>query len=394
MKPYDIASWSLPLHFGVKTDEVNTRSTGLESNLKEISEPMDLSSKSPAGFTRIILPVEYNESYMVAFGALTSGIEVKRLIEDAVINNQVIKKGSFEIINSGKNKEKLEKLLVNYKLPSIYPDLSEDLKSEVLTMPRIALVETWFHDMDAGWTRWIFDQYNIKYETVRPGDFAKTEFKDKFDVVIFPDENKSILMEGKYGRNEDDYDIPNLPPEYIKGIGKEGMKKLMNFIDNGGLIISWGSSTALFEGTLTISGEKEDDKEEFKLPFRDISENLSKQGLYCPGSLVRMKVLQDHPITMGLQKEIGIFFRGQPVFATSVPEMDMDRRAIGVLPEKDILISGYSEKEELAGNKTVLLWVKKGKGQFVFFAFSPQFRASTHVSYKLLFNSILLNARK
>jgi hypothetical protein len=167
----------------------------------------------------------------------------------------------------------------------------------------------------------------------------------------------------------------------------------MSFIDNGGLIISWGSSVKLFEGTLTISGEKEEDKEEFQLPFRDISDDLIKKGLYCPGSLVRMKVLQDHPITLGVQNEIGIFFRGRPVFATSIPDFDMDRRVIGVIPEKEILISGYCEKEELAANKTLLLWASKGKGQFVFFGFNPQFRASTHVSYKLLFNSILLKAK-
>ena len=91
-----------------------------------------------------------------------------------------------------------------------------------------------------------------------------------------------------------------------------------------------------------------------------------------------------------MQDEIGIFFRGRPVFTTSVPDFDMDRRVIGVIPEKEILLSGYIEKGELAGNKTVLLWIKKGKGQFVFFGFGPQFRSSTHVSYKLLFNSILL----
>jgi hypothetical protein len=394
MKPYDIASWSLPLHFGVKSDEVKTRSAELEINLKEISEPLDLSSKSPENFSGVILPVQYNESYMIAFGAISSGIEVKRLTEDAVINGQALSKGSFEIINSGKNKEKLEKLLGNYHLQSVYCSASDKLKSEPLSMPRIALVETWFHDMDAGWTRWVFDQYNIKYETVRPGDFAKTEFKDKYDVLIFPSNPKSILMDGKYGSKEDDYEISDYPPEFTKGIGKEGMKKLMSFVDNGGLIISWGSSVKLFEGMLTISGEKEEDKEEFQLPFRDISDDLRSKGLYCPGSLVRMKVLKDHPITLGMPDEIGIFFRGRPVFATSVPDFDMDRRVIGVIPEKEVLISGYCEKEELVGNKTVLFWAKKGKGQFVFFGFNPQFRASTHASYKLLFNSILLKAGK
>jgi hypothetical protein len=391
IKPYDIASWSLPLHFGVKSDEINSRSADLENKLEEIKTPLDLSGELPESFASVILPVQYNESFMTVFRALATGLNVDRLTEDTSINGKSILKGSFVISASGKTRSDLEKILGDYPLTPAFLNSQGELKSEKVTMPRIALVETYFHDMDAGWTRFVLDQYYIKYNVIRPGEFEKTSFAENYDVLIFPDVQKSILMEGKYGSGEDDYYVSDYPPEFTKGIGKEGMKKLMDFVDKGGLIISWGLSVKLFEGTLTISGEKEQDKEEFQLPFRDISDDLRKKGLYCPGSLVRMKVLKDNPITLGMQDEIGIFFRGRPVFATSVPNLDMDRRAIGVIPEKEILISGYCEKEELVGNKTVLLWIKKGKGQFVLFGFGPQFRASTHVSYKLLFNSILLN---
>jgi len=68
----------------------------------------------------------------------------------------------------------------------------------------------------------------------------------------------------------------------------------------------------------------------------------------------------------------------------------MDRRVIGTFPEKGIFMSGYIEKEELLANKSVLIWLEKGKGQFVLFGFNPQFRASTQGAYKLLFNSLLL----
>ncbi len=88
--------------------------------------------------------------------------------------------------------------------------------------------------------------------------------------------------------------------------------------------------------------------------------------------------------------ESGAFFRGDPVFVTSRPDFDMDRRVIATFPEKDILLSGYMEKGELLKDKSCLVWLKKGKGQLVLFAFNPQFRASTAVDYKLLFNSILL----
>ncbi|UCG27060.1 MAG: hypothetical protein JSV24_08785, partial [Bacteroidales bacterium] len=68
----------------------------------------------------------------------------------------------------------------------------------------------------------------------------------------------------------------------------------------------------------------------------------------------------------------------------------MDRRVIAKFPEKNILMSGYSEKEETLGNKTAMIWLKKGKGQLVLFGFNPQFRASTQCTFKLLFNSLLL----
>jgi hypothetical protein len=44
-----------------------------------------------------------------------------------------------------------------------YLDLPAGLQIEDLKNPRIALIETWDHDMDAGWTRWLFDSYNIKF---------------------------------------------------------------------------------------------------------------------------------------------------------------------------------------------------------------------------------------
>ena len=105
---------------------------------------------------------------------------------------------------------------------------------------------------------------------------------------------------------------------------------------------------------------------------------------------MKTMLAEDHPLTLGLPREIGVVFNGNPVFTTSVPVFDMDRRVIGKFPEKDILMSGYCEKEETLGNKTNLVWLKKGKGQVVLFAFSPIFRASTQAAYKLLFNALLL----
>jgi hypothetical protein len=269
-----------------------------------------------------------------------------------------------------------------------------EIDATTINMPRIALVETYFHDADAGWTRFIFDTYFVPYKIVHPGDFEKTDFKQSFDVVVFPDAAKSILMKGKWQEGEkEDYAVSSYPPEYTKGIGKKGMEPLMTFLDSGGVIVSWCQSTEIFLGTQEINRGKEA-IEEFQLPVSDVSKRLKASGLFCPGSLVKVLLKNDHPMTLGMPKEIGVLFDGGPVFSTSIPDFDMDRRVIAKFPESNILLSGYCEKEEELGNRTALVWLKKGEGQLVLFGFNPVFRASTQVSFKLLFNSILLPAIK
>ena len=183
--------------------------------------------------------------------------------------------------------------------------------------------------------------------------------------------------------------MSSYPPEFVKGMGAKGMEKLMTFLDEGGAIISWGRSTELFMGSLKIK-HGEDDVEEFQLPVRDISKKMT--DLYCPGSFLKAELKQGHFLTWGMPGETGVFYRGKPVFATSIPRFDMDRRVIGKFPEKNILLSGYIENEKKLEDKINLVWIRKGRGQLVLFAFNPQFRASTAANYKLLFNAILMPA--
>ena len=384
IRPYDITSWSLPLHNGVKCFEINEKPKEKfkynlikpDFSLNEISD-----TNNAAGF---LLSANNNESYMAAFKLLSSGKEVCRTSKKYFIDSKKIPAGSFLVKNDKQVSELISEL--GYTPAEITVDM--DYECEEISLPRVALVETNMHDMDAGWTRFVFDTYSIPFTVVSPGDFKNTDFVKDFDVVIFPDNDKSILMDGKY-KSGNKYYMSSYPPEFVKGIGKDGFEKLMTFLDDGGIIISWGRSTELFTSTLKIKHSKED-IEEFQLPVRNISSQVKEKDFYCPGSWMQLNLTDESPITIGMKDKTGIFYRGRPVFSTSVPRFDMDRRVIGKFPEKEILISGFAENEEAIGNKSALVWLKKGKGQLVLFAFQPQFRASTAATYKLLFNSILL----
>jgi hypothetical protein len=385
IEPYDITSWSLPLHRYVSSEEISFRSEELEGSLSLVEGAYSLNRKD-LDATAMVLPVNSNESFRAAFLAVEKGLKVERLQEDTEVGGNRYGAGSF-VVYQGSRKEAWKEVMES--LPFEPGGLADRkaLPARELEVPRIALVETYFGDMDAGWTRFLFDTYHLPFTVLHPGDFAKTDLAGKFDVIIFPDTDKEMLMTGKR-KSGDTYYMGSYPPEYVKGMEKEGLEKLMTFIDQGGIIVSWGRSARLFEGMQKIRhGEEE---EEFSLPFRDISSELSREGLEIPGSLVRIDLIPDHPLTRGMPEHIGVFSRGRPVFATSIPQFDMDRRVIAVYPEKDILVSGYASGEEKMGNHAAMIWMEKGKGQFVLFGFGPQFRSSTQASFKLLFNAILL----
>jgi hypothetical protein len=382
IKPYDITTWSLPLHNGLKSYEITEKIPGIAESLVPITAPVSeaLTTNLPSG-KYLAFSANANDSYKIAFMAAGAGIPVLRTLKPISGADLSLPVGSFVIETAKLPKEMLAKAGVK----PIGTDALPETRS--MTIPRIALVESWYHDMDAGWTRFVLDSWSIPFKVIRPADL-KTEDLSKFDVIIFPDENKSILMEGKM-KVADTYYPVSLEPQYAKGMEKEGLGKLMKFINDGGKIVSWGESVALFEGPQTIEVDKTT-KEEFQLPYRDITENLKKDGVYCPGSLISVELRHDTPITWGMPSKTAVFYRGAPAFSTSIPNFDMDRKVIGVIPEENILLSGYCENEEKLANTPVMLWLKKGKGQLVLMGFSPQFRASTHATYKLLFNSILL----
>jgi len=386
IRPYDITSWSLPRHNGVASYEINTRSLK-EPSISKIEGEYNLKQDLPEGTSFIVFPPSWNESYKAAFMIAAAGIEVERTNHRITVNGKDIPAGSFIIHLSGINKEKLNGILEELNIsPWMFgPDVVPF--ADPMQVPQIALVETNTHDMDAGWTRFVFDSYGIPYTILKPGDFADTDLSKKFDVVVFPNNRKSILMEGKYKSSSGTYSPSSYPPEYVKGMGKKGFEKLMLFVDDGGLIVSWGNSTELFMGTLSIK-RVGDDPEEFALPIRDISS--SAKDLYCPGSFLAVDVKQGHPLTWGMPAKSGVFSRGKPFFLTSVPQFDTDRRVIVTYAKEDALLSGYIEKVKKLEGRTVMAWLSKGKGQFVLFGFNPQFRASTGATYKLLFNSLLL----
>ncbi|MFP4024492.1 MAG: M14 family zinc carboxypeptidase [Thiohalospira sp.] len=384
IKPYDITSWSLPLHKGVKVFEINKDKKLFDNSYTLLKQPYNLFTPSNSEYEAILLTANHNNSYQAVFAALNNGIKVEQILEDYNQNGIIAPKGSF-IVYSSKN---FDVVLNQLNFTPEFIGKKLNVKTKSVSLPRIAIIESYFHHMDAGWTRYVFDSYNIPFTVLNPDEIKNTDLSKKFDVIVIPDEQKSVLIDGSYKSESRQY-FMKYPPEYMKGMEKEGYEKLLKFIHDGGNAIAWRDATELFSGMQSVKADK-NTKEDFEFPVRDISDGLIKNGFSSPGSLLKVELNTDHPITYGMTEEVGVFHRSSPIFTTWQPYFDVDRRVVGIFPERNILLSGYAENEEKLGNKASIVWLKKGRGQVVLFSFNPQFRASTPATYKLLFNSLLL----
>ncbi|MFC2100860.1 M14 family metallopeptidase [Bacteroidota bacterium] len=395
IRPYDVTSWSIPMHRGLELITINERSIELENKLLEIKEDVKIINHIPAKYNLVVLPGTNNQSYAIVFKMIQLGARIERLTADITINDKNFSAGSFVIRSL--NKEAKEILPGMLSLEATFLEKLEDSEKIKIDLPKIGLIESYYHDTDAGWTRYLFDTYHIPYTVLRPAEIKDMDINSKFDILVFPDTDPEILIEGKRKNHKGEYIVPNFPPEYTKGMTKEGHGKLIQFIDEGGIVISWGRSTGLFTNTISLPADvKNEDvpKLSLKLPVSDISGKLGNDGLYCPGSFLKIKLKDQHALTYGMQSSSGVFSRGKPVFKTSIPIFDMDRRVIAWFSENNVLLSGYIKNESLIEGHPAMVWVRKGEGQLVLYAFNPQFRSSTAATYKLLFNALLLGELK
>ncbi len=391
IRPYDITTWSLPLQRQIEAVEITSPAPAVTSLLEPVRKPYTLLEQPLSSAVKtILLPVENNESFKAAFIAAGAGMNVERLTKETVIDGKKYTAGSFIVSLPVKDKKGWETLNDMLKFSPLPIADKNTLPVELLKIPRIALVETYYSDMDAGWTRYLFDTYHLPYKILHPDQIPSADLS-AYDVIIFPSSSKTALLDGAAGSNS--YYMSYYAPEYTKGMGKEGLRKLMTWFDAGGKIISWGGSTALFEGKQILEKKegKTIRKEIFRLPYRDISSSLSEKGLYVAGSLIKVCLRENNPVTLGMPDHVGVFSRGRPVFTTSLPSFDIDRRVFATYPEEGSLLSGYAEHPELLAGKAAIVWLKKGKGDMVLMGFNPQFRVSTPATFKLLFNAILMD---
>ncbi len=243
--------------------------------------------------------------------------------------------------------------------------------------PKVATYKPWQASMDEGWTRWLLETYGVSVKGLSNQEIQKGGLAG-YDAVILPDMHKQLIAAGR--RSPSDTTMryeEEMPPEYRGGLESSGADALRKFVDGGGTLIAFGDSTEYVI-------------EHFNIPVRNALAGIRSEDYSNPGSLVRIKLRPDHPVTAGMPSETAAFLDGALAFDTTTPSSDTQRWVLAWYPEdaQDILLSGWIEGEERLTRKAAAVAVTYGKGKIVLFGFRPQHRGQTHATFPLVFNAL------
>jgi hypothetical protein len=240
--------------------------------------------------------------------------------------------------------------------------------------PRVATYKPWQPSMDEGWTRWLLETYGVAVKSLSPQDVQKGV--TGYDALILPDIPKDILSAGRRGDAAMKY-REELPPEYRGALEKAGADALRKFVQDGGTLIAFGDACEYVI-------------DEFNVPVRNALAGTKAEDFSNPGSLVRLRIRQDHPVTQGMPAETAAFLDAAMAFETTAPASSMQRWVLATYPEdeQDILLSGWIHGAERLTRKAAAVAVTYGKGKIVLFGFRPQHRGQTHATFPLVFNAL------
>jgi hypothetical protein len=234
----------------------------------------------------------------------------------------------------------------------------------VKTSVRLGVYKGWVDSMDEGWTRYVFDTFNVPYDSVRDADVRRGNLRSRFDVIVLPSQTSKEIVDGNRPGS--------YPPEYVGGITQVGAENLRRFVEEGGTLICFDDSTEFAIKSL-------------RLPLRNVLEGLKSSVFYCPGSILGLELDRSNPIARGLPADMNGYFINSAAFEVTDPQRV---RVVARYASTDLLRSGWLLGEERLKGKVALAEVSLGRGRVILFGFRPQHRAQTWGTFPLIFNAI------
>ena len=352
--PYDVAGWSLPYLLGVRRVEV----------MQELEVPLR--------------PVMNGAEATVAFGGDT------RLAGEAASMSSHHSSTWTRVIDALQTGDDVTFISTGDRAGLFVPggntggdDAADERSITLNRMPRIGLYSPWSGSMDEGWTRYVFDTFEVPYQTVRNEMLRAGNLSDFIDVLIVPSIGGRQLDEGRAPGS--------VAEQYTRGLAPEGAVAVEEFVRSGGTVLCFGSAC---QWAIDL----------FEFPLLDVTRGEGAGDFSCPGSVLRGIPSPALIQTAGLPDSVPLFFSRSAAFR----QMTDDERDQAGLPESQytpatimryaptrVLLSGWIRNPKVIEGEGAWIASRYGEGTVHLFGFRPQYRGWAHSTFPLIFRAML-----
>ncbi len=380
--PYDSAGWTLAFEMGVKFDRVLEGFDGPLARVPwgELQAPPPGRLAPAAAGWRISRAT--NDSFTLVNRLLRAGVEISVATEG----------GDFHVPAAAR--AALEPLAAELGVTPVPLETAPAAKRRI-ERARIALWDRYGGSMPSGWTRLLFEQFGFDFDVVFPPQLDAGGLRAKYDVIVFPSGAIPRASGGDGGSGG--YSAvrepaqSEMPPEYRGRSGRFTAAKtvpaLRAFLEAGGVIVTVGTSANLayhldlpVRNALVETGG----------PRRD--QPLSREKYFVPGSILRLSLDPSAPATAGMEREADIYFDSSHVFRLAPEAVKAGLRPLGWFSSAAPLRSGWAWGQHHLKDGVTAFEAPVGQGRVFVFAPEITFRAQTHGTLKLLFNTLYRTA--
>jgi len=306
--PYDDTGWTFQYMRDIKILPVTEKGI--------LDQPMTMltaDAKAPGGIegTGSVLVVDHTaDNNLVTFRFKHKDVKMSAAEDDFEVAGHKFRAGSIVIANA--DRAALEPSLKDLGLSAWAVAAAPNVKTHDLDVPRIGYIHSWTRTQDEGWWRAALDTFGVPYTYFADQKLRDGNLRSKYDVLIFPHVGGSAVSQvngmPKTGRAPLPYkktaEFPNLAyvdssDDIRGGMGIEGLAELAKFVQEGGTLITEGSTTIIF-------------------PEYGITTGVTVEepaALFVRGSILRSKITDmKSPIAYGYGgTDLPVYFNQAPV---------------------------------------------------------------------------------
>ncbi len=369
-RTFDLTGWTLAYQMGVEAIKIDLH---FEAQLQQILDAKPPEGKVIGSGNTYILDHNVLDSYRAVNRLLEEGANVGWATESFTSGGKRYPPGAI-IVSGSDLSRKIQSLSKEFNLQINIGNSPEKLIK--LKSLKLGLFKPWIANMDEGWTRWIFDNWEFPYTTIHDEEIRNGDLKEKYDVIVLTNITSRRIIDG--------HREGTVPSQFAGGIGEHGLVALLQFVKHGGTLITLNSSCQL-------------PLNHFKVPLKDVSRKYPTTEFFCPSAILKVNVDNTHPIGYGMENTANVVSYGSPFFefldtdninSNEQKDMVMSTNIVARYPNSDPLMSGRLIGNHLLHNKPALVEVGYGKGKIIMFGFRPQNRAQPHGTFMMFFNSL------